>query len=209
MYPVKGTIYKITTLTGSPALQGVELHKEFEMKLKGKHYFDIFWIVFFAGIMITSFGYRYKARLIPIVVTIPCLAFAICRFYMDLRGKEDEGMTGEDLLLKGIKDKVETTSDSFRQHEKQRIDPAEKRRRFIDIVLWVLIFLGLIFTVGFLYAIPIFTLAYMRIHKEKWVLSILCAGGLCLGVYLAFVVGTQSYLYEGLFIPLIRGVLQE
>ncbi len=59
------------------------------MKLKGKHYFDIFWIIFFAGIMITSFGYRYKARLIPLVVTSPCLAFAIVRFIMDLKTREE------------------------------------------------------------------------------------------------------------------------
>ncbi len=175
------------------------------MKLKGKHYFDIFWILFFGGIMITAFGYRYKARLIPLVVTIPCLAFAIYRFIFDLRGKEEEGETGEDILLHGIKERVEGLSEGFKQKEKAKLSPAEKRRRFYDIALWILIFLGLIFTVGFLYSIPIFTIAYMRIKKESWVLSILCAAGLCLGVYLAFVVGTQSYLYEGLIIPLLRG----
>lgn len=178
------------------------------MKLQGKHYFDIFWIIFFAGIMITSFGYRYKARLIPLVVTLPCLAFAIYRFCFDLKGKEGEGLTGEDFLLKGIKEKVEGASDGFKQEEKKKLDPAEKRRRFFDTCLWILIFLALIFTVGFLYAIPIFALSYMRIKRERWLLSILCAAGLWVGVYLAFVVGTQSYLYEGFLIPLIRGALQ-
>jgi len=174
------------------------------MKLKGKHYFDLFWILFFAGIMITSFGYRYKARLIPLVVTIPCLAFALYRFYADFKGKEEGGGTGEDILLHGIKEKIEGTSEGYKQTEKKKLDPAEKRRRLIDIILWFIIFLALIFIVGFLYAIPIFTFAYMRLHKEKWTLSILCAAGIWVGVYLAFVVGTQSYLYEGLIIPLFR-----
>jgi hypothetical protein len=85
-----------------------------------------------------------------------------------------------------------------------KLTAAEKRRRLLDISLWILIFLGLIFTVGFLYSIPIFTVAYMRIKRESWVLSVLCAAGLWVGVYLAFVVGTRSYLYEGLLIPLLR-----
>ena len=174
------------------------------MKLQGKHYFDIFWILFFGGIMITAFGYRYKARLIPMVVTLPCLAFAIYRFIVDLRGKEEEGATGEDILLQGIKEKVEGVSVGFKQKSRMKLTAAEKRRRLLDISLWILIFLGLIFTVGFLYSIPIFTVAYMRIKRESWVLSVLCAAGLWVGVYLAFVVGTRSYLYEGLLVPLLR-----
>jgi hypothetical protein len=174
------------------------------MKLKGKHYFDIFWILFFAGIMITSFGYRYKARLIPLVVTLPCLAFAIYRFFYDLKGKEEEGVTGEDLLLKGIKERVEGMSEGHTQKEKKKISAEEKKRRFYDIALWVLGFLAMIYVLGFLIAIPLFTLSYMRLHKESWKLAGICAAGILVGVYLAFVVGTQSYLYEGLIIPLFR-----
>lgn len=174
------------------------------MKLKGKHYFDIFWILFFAGIMITSFGYRYKARLIPLVVTLPCLAFAIYRFFVDLKGKEEEGLTGEDLLLKGIKERVEGISEGHVQKEKEKLSGEEKRKRFYDTALWIIGFLIMIYIFGFLIAIPIFTLLYMRLHKESWTLSGICAAGILVGVYLAFVVGTQSYLYEGLVIPLLR-----
>jgi hypothetical protein len=174
------------------------------MKLKGKHYFDIFWILFFAGIMITSFGYGYKARLIPLVVTIPCLAFALYRFFADLKGEEKESGTVEDELMKGVMEKVEEVAGSHKK-KKEKMSPEEKRRRFFDIALWIIIFVALIFGIGMLWAIPIFTLLYMRFKKESWVLSLSCAVGLFLGVYFAFIVGTKSYLYEGLLIPLLRG----
>jgi hypothetical protein len=175
------------------------------MKFKGKHYFSLFWVLFFAGIMLVSLGYHYKARLIPLVVCIPCLGFALYRFYVEMWGKkEEEGITAEDLLLKGIKDVVGGSSEGYKQKDKVKIDPAEKRRRFFDILLWVAIFLVLIFTVGFLIAIPVFTFAYMRVKKESWLMATLSSIGLTTGVYLAFVVGTESYLHEGLLIPVIR-----
>jgi hypothetical protein len=44
------------------------------------------------------------ARLIPLVVAIPCLIFALYRFYAELTAqKEQKGHTGEDLLLERIK----------------------------------------------------------------------------------------------------------
>jgi len=163
------------------------------MKLQNRHYFSLFWVLFFLVIIVTSLGYSYKARLIPLVVSIPCFIFAVYRFYVELRTKEEESATAEG----GHKSK------------KEKIDPVVRRKRFIRIILWILFFLALIFAVGFLYAIPIFVLSYMRANKESWALSVLCAGGMTAAIYLAFIVGTRSTLYEGIFIPLIRQALQQ
>lgn len=180
------------------------------MKFEGRHYFAAFWIIFFAVIIVTSFGYNRQARLIPLVVAIPCLVFALYRFYAELTTDvEEKGHTGEDLLLEGIKGKVAGASEGFRQEEKKKLDTAEKRKRFFDIVLWIGVFLVLIFAIGILYAIPIFTFAFMRAKKEGWVLSLSSAAGLMAAVYLAFVVGMQTYLYEGVFIPMIRDWMQQ
>ena len=179
------------------------------MKFEGRHYFAAFWIIFFAAIIITSLGYNRQARLIPLVVAVPCLAFALYRFYVELTIKREKGPTGEDLLLEGVKGKVAGASEGFRQEEKKKLDAAETRTRFFNIVLWIFAFLVLIFAIGILYAIPIFTFAYMRAKKESWVLSLSSAVGLLAVVYLAFVVGMQTYLYEGVFIPMIRDWLQQ
>ncbi len=180
------------------------------MKLEGRHYFAIFWVIFFAFIIATSYGYNPKARLIPLVIAIPCLVFALYRFYAELTTKSEvKGHTGEDLLLEGIKGKVAGASEGFRQEEKASLGKAEKTRRFFDIVFWILLFIVLIFAIGILYAIPVFTFAYMRAKKESWTMSLSSAGGLVAGVYLAFVVGMQTYLYEGALIPMIRDWLQQ
>jgi hypothetical protein len=177
------------------------------MKFQGRHYFSLFWVLFFALIIFLSFGYHYKARLIPLVVCIPCFVFAIYRFYVELTGKEEEAPVEEHMGLKEIQAQVGEVSLGKKVREK--VDEAEKRRRFFDILLWIAIFLILIFMVGFLIAIPVFTLAYMRAKKESWLMSSLSSIGLTAGVYLAFVVGTESYLYEGLFIPAIKKWLMQ
>jgi FtsH-binding integral membrane protein len=179
------------------------------MKIQGRHYFSLFWVLFFAGFIYISFGYTYKARLIPLVVCIPCLIFALYRFYVEFTGREaQKGMTTEDLLLQGNKNLVGGASEGYKHEDKQTLHKAEKRRRFLDILLWIGILLVLVFAAGFLIAIPVFTLAYMRVKKESWLLSTLSSIGLTVGVYLAFVIGTESYLYEGLLLPLIRQALQ-
>jgi hypothetical protein len=176
------------------------------MRLQGRHYFSLFWVLFFAGFIYVSFGYTYKARLIPLVVCLPCLAFALYRFYVELTGKEDGVVAEKDERLKEIMEKVGEIS--LGKAAREKLDQAEKMRRFRDILLWMAIFLVLIFAAGFLVAIPIFTLAYMRMKEESWLLSTLCSIGLTLGVYAAFVIGTESYLYEGLLLPQMRLWLQ-
>ncbi len=176
------------------------------MKLQGRHYFSLFWVLFFAGFIYISFGYQYKARLIPLVVCVPCLVFALYRFYVELSGKEEAVRVEEDERLKEIKQQVGEISLGHKAMEK--LDQAEKQRRLWNILLWIAMLLVLIFVAGFMLAIPIFTLAYMRFKQETWLLSALCSLGLTAGVYLAFVIGTESYLYEGMLIPLLRQAMQ-
>jgi hypothetical protein len=173
------------------------------MRLKPKHFFDIFLILFFAFVIITALGYNFKARLIPLVVALPCLAMAIYRFAVDLKGKEKEGLSGEDELLKDIMDKVDVTVDH--KEKKEKISSEEKKRRFFNMAVWILGFVVLIFLFGFLIAIPVFTLLFMRYHKESWILSLSCAVGLCVSVYIAFVVIAKTILYEGLIFKFFAG----
>ena len=173
------------------------------MRLKAKHFFDIFLILFFVVVIIIALGYSSKARLIPLVVALPCLAMAIYRFAVDLTGKEKEGLSGEDVLLKDIMDRVEVAVDH--KEKKEKISSEEKRKRFFNIGVWILGFVLLIFLFGFLIAIPVFTLFFMRYHKESWILSLSCAVGLCVSVYFAFVVIAKATLYEGLIFRLFSG----
>jgi len=171
------------------------------MQFKGKNIFDLFLAFFFVMVIIASLGYSYKARLIPLVIGLPCLAMTIYRFIIGLRSGKEEGLSGEDALLQEIMGKVDVAVDH--KEKKEKLSKEEKRRRFLNISLWILAFTGSTFLFGFLITIPLFTFAYMRFHKEKWVLSLCCAAGLGLGIYFAFVVILKGELYEGFIFRLL------
>jgi len=58
------------------------------MTLKPKNFFSLLYVAFFAVIIVLSTGYNAKARLIPLVVAIPCLLFSVAQLIFDLLGKE-------------------------------------------------------------------------------------------------------------------------
>jgi hypothetical protein len=172
------------------------------MKNKGQHIFNFFWVAFFILIISRSLTYNPKARLIPLLVAAICLVLAIGVFIGEIRKKDKKsGLSGDDALLDGIMKKVDVAAEAG--EEKKKVSAEEKKRRFFDAVLWILGFVLMIYLVGFLIAIPLFTFLFMRAKKESWTLSISCSLGLLAGVYLAFVKLSQSTIYEGIIFRLL------
>jgi FtsH-binding integral membrane protein len=118
------------------------------------------------------------------------------------KGKKG-GISGEDALLEDILKKVDIDVIAEHQGKGAKLSPEEKKRRFFDAVYWILGFVLLIFLFGFLIAIPLFTVSFMRAKKESWVLSLSCAAGLWVGVYIAFIKLSQSTIYEGIILQLL------
>lgn len=169
------------------------------MKLEPKNFFEFFLMIFFTVVIAAALEYNAKARLIPLLVAIPCLAMALYRFAVSLAGKEKEGLSGEDELLKDILSRVDVAVDAVdHKSRKAKLTAEEKQKRFLNIVLWILGFACLIFLFGFMVAIPVFTFVYMFSKRESWIVSLSCAVGLGVSIYLAFVVVAKSSLYEGL-----------
>jgi hypothetical protein len=174
------------------------------MKLKPKSYFTLFYILFFAVVIIGSLGYTRKARLIPLVVAIPCLGMSIAQFVIDLGKGRKKGRSIEDDLFHGVMEKV-IHQDVVTEGEKEEKTGAEKTRGFFKIIGWILIFYLSIFLFGFLIAIPLFTILFMRFERERWFLSAACAAGLWLTIYLSFSVAAKISLYDGLVFQLLSG----
>jgi hypothetical protein len=175
------------------------------MKLKPKSYFTLFYILFFAVVIIGSLGYTRKARLIPLVVAIPCLGMSIAQFFIDLRKGKKKGRSIEDDLFHGVMEKVihqEVVTEGEKEEEKTGM---EKTKAFFKIIGWILIFYLSIFLFGFLIAIPLFTILFMRFERERWFLSAACAAGLWLTIYLSFSVAAKISLYDGLVFQLLSG----
>jgi len=173
------------------------------MKLRSQSLFTLFYIFFFVIVIIGAMGYNRKARLIPLVVAIPCLAMSITQFTLDLRKQRGKGRSIEDDLFHGVMEKM--------IHQEVIVaEDKEKKRRgktkpFFKIVLWLLFFYVSVFLFGFLITIPLFTILFMRSKGERWLPTLSCAAGLWLTVYLAFVVAARISLYEGLVFRLFGG----
>ena len=170
------------------------------MKFKGKNYFDLFWVLFMGGIFIMATGYNRKAGLIPMLVSGLCTVMALYTFIKGLR--EEETQPGGD--QPPLVDVIQTVSGNPVAGARNT-DAVERKKRFWRIVGWMAGFSLAVYLFGHLIAIPIFTFLFMRLNGEKWVVSISCAVGLTLIVYLAFVVATKTTLYGGVLFNFFGG----
>ena len=171
------------------------------MKLKGKSYFSLFFIIFFAFVIIGALQYNRKARLIPLVVALPCLAMSIGQFVLDLTGKgKGKGSSIEDDLFHGVMEKLvhqEVIADDGEKKEKKGKKDRGKATALLSISLWILFFAVSIFLFGFYITIPLYTVLFMRAKGDSWKLSLSVAAGLWLTVYLSIAVAAKLSLYEG------------
>lgn len=152
------------------------------MKTRGKTYFDIFWVVFFGAIFITSLGLEFEAGLIPGLVSGICVVFGVANLIIEIRKQtppEEEGGPAPG-------------------SHKGKVAPKVAFRRFAAISCWLIGFVLGTYLFGHLIAIPLFTFLFLKAKKESWALSATYAVLLLAGVYLAIVVGVKTPLYTGL-----------
>lgn len=171
------------------------------MKLKATTYFDIFWVIFFGTIFVTALTYDIEAGLLPLLVSGLCLLFSIIRLMMVLSGKEKKGKA-EEAIAMAVQDKGEgiLRVTAPPKKKKEKVDPGIAWKRFFIISSWLLGLAVGVYLFGHLIAIPLFTFLYLRSRKEKWVISILFAVVMTVGVYLVIVVGTKTPLYQGVLV---------
>ena len=167
-----------------------------------QHLFNVFIILFFVATIITSLGYNYKARLIPLVIALPCLAMILYQFAADLLGKKRKKLVSveEELFLKTM----EKVHQEVVVEKKEKKTDKEAALALLHSVAWIIAFVVLVYLLGFLIAIPLFTVLYMRAKGDSWVLSGSVAVGLWLTTYLAFIVFAKISLYDALIFRLLE-----
>jgi hypothetical protein len=109
-----------------------------------------------AGAFLNAMTWPVQARLFPMIVSVPLffLCAAELAFTALARPGEEEA-AGLDFKISG-------------DH-----DPRIARKRTLWIFLWCLGFCGMVLTVGFPIAVPLFVFLYLKPHcKEGWRLSI-------------------------------------
>lgn len=153
------------------------------MKIRGSFILSLAVLVFLVVVIYMSLGYRPKARLVPLVVAIPVTLLAVW----------EVGHEAKRLWCGQVEDTSPAVSSSMGEKE-----PEGEEVKSYGVFLWVVVLLLLIFTVGFIAGLPLFTFLYLRLSGRT---SHLLAAGISLGlllvIYLAFVMGLNVHFYQG------------
>lgn len=172
------------------------------MKAKVQIFFNLFLIAFFSAVIIASYQYNVKARLMPLVIAFPCLAMLVYQLLADLRGKKDQDVSIEDEMFLKTMEKVH--QDVIEEKKEKKTD-REETIGLLKSAAWIMAFCLMVYLCGFLITIPVYTVIFMRYSDDGWMLSLSVALGLWATVYISFTVLAKISLYDGLIFRLLEG----
>lgn len=173
------------------------------MKAKARIFFDLFLIAFFIAVIIASYQYNVKARLMPLVIAFPCLAMLLYHFIADVRGKKEKKVISlEDEMFLKTMEKVHV---AVMEEKKDKKSDREEAMGLLKSGAWIILYCLMVYLFGFLITIPLFTVIFMRYSDDSWTATLSTAFGLWLTIYLVFTVIAKIALYDALIFRLLEG----
>jgi hypothetical protein len=153
--------------------------------MKGGVYILIGISVLMAASITIASGYTYlQAKIVPILVGGVILILALMELIKELRaGKASAALNKKPL----------------------EAEPEEHFHAYLREAAWMVGFCAMIYLVGFLVGIVVFTAAYAKAHKTGWSTSLLLGIGMAGTSYLLFSYLTENELYLGLIWQLFGG----
>lgn len=134
-----------------------------------------------------SFQYRYEARIAPMLVSIIamlCLAIILLKDVLSI-----------------VKSRNQQAAFKVQDHSKSESDQtATGVNDYLKLASWVIGLILGIYLVGLVIAIPIFVLVYLKVHREKWFISISISVAMFLLVWGFFDVLLHVSLFRGILL---------
>jgi tripartite tricarboxylate transporter TctB family protein len=129
--------------------------------------FTLLLTAFVLFVLISSAGLGPVTRLGPVVVAVPTLAIILFQLFRDRRSEHPPG--GQ--------------------------PPSAGRER--SGLLWIVLLLAMLLPLGFLVAMPVYTLLFLRVRgRESWPRSLIIAGAVGAAVYGLSVLTSKPELIE-------------
>jgi hypothetical protein len=151
------------------------------MKIKGSSYLFIAIMIFMLVIIGFSLRMEYlESRLLPLVISSVVFVLAAI------------GLVRK--IMVDVKAEVTVTEGETTIREK----PGESWRSYLLAGAWLAGFMLTIYLLGFIVAIPLFILAYMKSHGTRWLVAITFAILTTLLIYGLFELALGVILYRGL-----------
>jgi hypothetical protein len=171
------------------------------MKAKARIFFDLLLMAFFLAVIIASYQYNVKARLMPLVIAFPCLAMIAYQFIGDVRGKKEKKVISlEDEMFLKTMEKVHV---DVMEEKKEKKSDREEVMGLLKSAAWVMLYCLMVYLFGFLITIPVYTIVFMRYSEDSWTVTLSTAFGLWLTIYLVFTVIAKISLYDALIFRLL------
>ncbi len=173
------------------------------MKTKDKVavFFDLVLIGFYVAVIIASYQYNAKARLMPLVIAFPCIIMTVVQLVSDLRGQKKKKLISiEDEMFQKTMEKIHV---EVMEEKKVKKTDREEAIALGKAAAWVLLYVVMVYVLGFLITIPLYTVIFMRYSEDSWKLSLGTAFGLWATIYLVFVVIAKISLYDALIYRLL------
>jgi hypothetical protein len=139
------------------------------------------------------------ARMVPLTVLIPTLGLLLIQLALDLSPRLARGWARLALTdVRGIEPAKQGPQESAQVSSGSTAAWADSRRGQGKAILSVLTVLASVYLCGFLIAVPVNTLVYLRVSaKESWVFSIGSALAMVGVFYCVFGLALDTNMYEG------------
>ncbi|HBW34159.1 tripartite tricarboxylate transporter TctB family protein [Desulfosporosinus sp. BICA1-9] len=151
------------------------------VRIKGSVVFAFVLFLFFIVFIGIALTYNQQARMVPLVIGIPSL-----------------------LLSAGVLWNTWSNPKPSQSEKESKIKKVSSNQELLITFAWFFALLILVYLFGFLFVIPIFLLAYLRLAgKESWVLSIAISLSAWLVIMILFVMILKVDLYKGIIMNLL------
>lgn len=160
--------------------------------------FSLFLLLVYLTFVIIAFGYGSTTRMFPLVVGLPGLilcAIILSSYYIPAVNKRITTIKQKEFFKAYDRDKEEQEDDEKKEKEYKIASLKE-----LNISIWIIGLLIVIYILGFMPSIPLFVFLYLKFReKESLISSILVSIGTWIVIYILFILLLKAQLYGGLF----------
>ncbi len=163
------------------------------MKLNDRTLFTLGVFVLVLVFLVLSLGYQPRARLVPVIIAVPTLLLTLFQLLIDMIPAVARRFSFfQEYDLFGIE-----TGRAAAPSEESRPSSAVFRRE-LNFAAWLLLLVSLIYFIGYLVAIPLFMVLFMRLRSsERWLTTLSITAVTWAFVYVVFIVVMGAPLHEG------------
>ena len=163
------------------------------MKLTDRTLFTLGVFVLVLVFLVLSLDYQPRARLVPVIIAVPTLLLTLLQLLIDMIPAVARRLSFfQEYDLFGIE-----TGRAVEPSEESRPSSTVYRREF-SFAAWLLLLMALIYFLGYLVAIPLFLILFMRLRSsESWLMTLSITAATWAFVYVVFIVVMGAPLHSG------------